>query len=211
MTTHLDPALWTSLATIVGVWSLTVVSPGPNFLATSHAAASHSRQAGVLIALGIALGTTLWATASLLGLALLFQTAGWLYQLVKYAGAAYLILVGLGMILSARQTTRAQAVAARSPLRALRAGLLVDLSNPKAAAFFTSLFALAVPPQAPGWFQALVIALVVVIAGGWYALVACAMAAPTVSHRYRAAERAITRVTGAVFVLFGARLAVERN
>ena len=211
MIAHQDPALWASLATIVGVWSLTVVSPGPNFLATSHAAASHSRRAGVLIALGIAVGTTIWATASLLGLALLFQTAGWLYQLVKYAGAAYLILVGLSMMFSARQSGRAQAVAAQSPLRALRYGLLVDLSNPKAAAFFTSLFALAVPPQAPGWFQALVVVLVVAIAGGWYALVACAMAAPAVSNRYRAAQRGITRVTGGVFVFFGVGLATERS
>lgn len=221
------PALWASLVTIFGVWGITVVSPGPNFLAASHTAASQSRRTGLLVATGIAIGTTIWATASLLGLALLFQTTGWLYQAVKYLGAAYLIIVGLRMAFSqgptsqhrassqapspARTSGATAAPAGFSTLGALRYGLQVDLSNPKAAAFFTSLFALAVPPQAPGWFQALIIALVVIMAGGWYALVACAMAMPAVSARYRASQRAIARLTGFVFVFFGARLALLRD
>ena len=88
MDATLDTSLWTSFATIAGVWLITVISPGPNFVATSHAAVTHSRRAGVLVAAGIALGTTVWSTASLLGLGLLFQTAAWLYQVVKLAGAA---------------------------------------------------------------------------------------------------------------------------
>lgn len=216
MHANLDPALWASLATVVGLWSITVVSPGPNFLATSHAAASQSRRSGVLVAIGIAIGTTIWATASLLGLALLFQSAGWLYQIVKYLGAAYLIFVGLRMVLASGQSqvqaARTQpAKAPFSPLRALRYGLQIDLSNPKAAAFFTSLFALAIPPQAPAWFQVLVAGLVVAIAGGWYALVACAMSVPAISARYRASQRAIARLTGVVFVFFGLRLATARD
>ena len=85
---------------------------------------------------------------------LLFQKVGWLYGLVKLAGAAYLIFVGLQMIFSARRPTAGGGSLPLSDGRAFRRGLLTDLSNPKAAAFFTSLFAVAVPPTAPLWFDA---------------------------------------------------------
>ena len=211
MDATLDTSLWTSFAAIAGLWLITVISPGPNFVATSHAAVTHSRRAGVLVAAGIALGTTVWSTASLLGLGLLFQTAAWLYQVVKLAGAAYLVYVGVRMI--AARTTAVSAgpsVRGLSAIGAFRRGVQIDLSNPQAAAFFTSLFAVAVPPEAPFWFQATIVGTVVVMAGGWYAIVACAMASTPVAALYRRAQRTILRLTGALFVVFGVRLAVER-
>ena len=192
---------------MTAVWAVTVVSPGPNFLATAHAALSSDRRRGVWLAAGIAVGTTIWATASLLGLGLLFQTLGWLYVLVKVAGAAYLIVFGLRLLLSraAPQSAPGQVSnATLTPGQAFRRGLLTDLSNPKAAAFFTSLFAVAVPPQAPLWFDATIIALVVVQAGGWYALVACVISHPKVAVRFAKAQAVLNRITGAVLLAFGA-------
>ena len=207
-----DPALWASLMTIAGVWLVTVMSPGPNFLATVHTAVRRSRTAGLLVVLGITLGTALWAAGSLLGLGLLFQTAAWLYLVVKFAGAAYLILVGIQILLSARKPVAVDEGAATSETgwRAFRLGLLTDLSNPKAAAFFTSLFAVTVPPEAPLWFDLLVIFCVVATAGIWYALVAFAIVLDPIAALYRHAARGITAVTGVVFVALGLRLAAER-
>jgi len=212
MTGGFDPALATGLVAVLSVWVVTVLVPGPNFLAAVHVAHSQSRRAGVLVALGIAVGTAVWATASLAGLGLIFRSAGWLYQGVKIAGAAYLIFIGIRTIITARRQP-----AASRPERegrglgtAFRLGLLTDLSNPKAAAFFTSLFALAVPPDAPMWFDAAVIALVVVIAGGWYALVAWAVASRPGAALFGRARTAPTYVAGAVFVGFGLKLVADR-
>ncbi len=208
--------LWTGLVTITLVWTVTVLSPGPNFLATVQAALGRSRRAGLEVALGISVGTTIWATASLLGLGLLFQSAGWLYHAVRIAGACYLIFLGVATLLSARRpaTQPAGPASATGPaaggLWAVRRGLLTDLSNPKAAAFFTSLFAVAVPPGAPFWFDAAIVALVVAIAGGWYALCACAVSLAPVAAVYRRAQRAVTAAAGVVFVALGLRLASER-
>ena len=207
------PTLWASLLTITGIWLLTVVSPGPNFLATMHAAVTRSRRAGLLVAAGVAVGTTLWAAASLAGLGLLFQTAGWLYHVVRIVGALYLIYVGVRMILAARRPAAPVSLsgqATASGARAFRLGLLTDLANPKAAAFFTSLFAVAVPPDAPLWFDGLIVATVVVMAGGWYATVALAVSWQPVATAYRRLERVITAAAGAVFVGFGIRLAADR-
>lgn len=206
--------LWTSLLTIVGIWMVTVVSPGPNFLATTQTALAGSRRAALLVVLGIGLGTTVWCVASLLGLGLLFERAAWLYLLVKLCGGLYLAFLGLRILLAARrQAVQPQAAPALrvSGWRAVRLGLLTDLSNPKAAAFFASLFAVTVPPEAPLWFDGAIVALVVAQAVAWYCLVACFMAAPPVAALYRRAQRAILALMGAAFIALGARLAVARE
>ena len=206
-----DPALWTSFVTVAGVWLVTVLSPGPNFLATIHMTVVRSRRAGLLVVAGISVGTTLWATASLVGLGLLFQTTAWLYQLVKVAGAAYLIFLGLRLILTAKHTgSHLGAASIMADRGAFRRGLLTDLSNPKAAAFFTSLFAVSVPPAAPLWYDVTIVALVVAIAAGWYAVVALAAGLQPVVVMYRKAGRALAYLTGAVFMGLGIRLAADR-
>jgi len=158
------------------------------------------------------IGTFLWAAVSLAGLGLLFQNAQWLYHVIRIAGAIYLVIVGLRMM-TTRSSPPSPGQAPAGPglgFRALRRGLLTDLSNPKAAAFFTSLFAVAVPPAAPFWYDALIVSTVVVMAGGWYAIVAITVTMPRIAGAYAKAERAILRVAGAVFVGFGIKLAAER-
>lgn len=204
--------LWASFVTITAVWLAALVAPGPDFLATVHTALSGSRRSGVLVAAGIAAGMAAWATASLLGLGLLFRSAEWLYSTVKLAGAAYLVYLGIRMLWSARAPRVAiePVRPAVSHFRAFRRGFLTNLSNPKAAALFGSLFAVLAPAAAPAWFDAAIVVMMVVTAGGWYVAVACAMTSGPVALLYRRAERAISAVTGALFVGLGARMAADR-
>lgn len=207
---------WVSFLTITGIWAVTVITPGPNFIATFETAISHGRSKGLLVSAGIGLGTTIWAGGSLFGLTLLFQTAGWLYLAVKWLGAAYLLWIGLHLLLDATKSAQATTTCrphtrnALSTRGAFNRGLLVDLSNPKAAAFFTSLFAVAMPPTAPLWFQGLMIASVVITAAGWYALVALCVSWPPLAAFYRRLRRWILGFAGALFATFGVVLAIER-
>ncbi len=201
-------------AFIAGVWTVTVLSPGPNLLATLHATAQGGARAGVTTAAGIGLGTAIWAGLSLAGLAVLFETFAWAYTLVKLVGAAYLIVVGLRLLLqrgSASVATPQGAPRGRSLPRAFLFGLATDLANPKAAAFFASLFAVSIPAGAALGFQLGIGALVVVIAAAWYALAALIFARPGVAAAYRRARRWIERVTGALFIAAGLRLATDRS
>lgn len=207
-----DAVDWSAFLAVLGVWAVTVLSPGPNFLATVHTSLHSSRSAGLAVALGVAIGTAVWATASLAGLALLFQKAAWLYAAVKFCGACYLIYIGVRMIVSAQSQDAPVAAGhtTRSGWSAVRLGLLTDLANPKAAAFFASLFAVAIPPVAPLWFHALVVAAVVLVAGMWYVLCACLIVAPPIARAYRRAQSAVTAAAGALFVGIGARMAADR-
>lgn len=201
-------------ALIAGVWTVTVLSPGPNLLATLHATARGGARAGVATAAGIGLGTTIWSGGSLLGLAALFQAFGWAYTVVKIVGAAYLVIVGLRLLLQRRPAVpdearpEGQLVGLR---RAFAFGMATDLANPKAAAFFASLFAVSVPAGASVAFQAGICALVVAIAVAWYALAALLFARPRVAAAYTRLRGVIERVTGALFVAAGLRLATGRS
>ncbi|WP_051445467.1 LysE family translocator [Desulfocurvus vexinensis] len=196
--------LWLDFAALTGAWTLAVMLPGPNFLATAHAAAARSRADGLRTALGIAVGTALWATGSLLGLGLLFRTAAWVYEAVRLIGGAYLVWTGLRLIFANGRPGASQPDPAPASRRsAFRHGLLVDLANPKAAMFFASLFAVAVPPDAAPWFKALAVGTVVAIGWGWYSFVACAVASPPVAALLVRWRRAVAVASGALFVGLG--------
>ena len=89
--------------TLAAIWAVIVISPGPCFVATVQKATRGSSRDGVFVALGIATGTIIWCAGSLLGRAVLFATFSWLYQLVRLAGAAYLMYLGLKTIRHAHQ------------------------------------------------------------------------------------------------------------
>jgi threonine efflux protein len=198
--------------TLAAIWTVVVISPGPCFVATVQQATRGRSRDGVFVALGIASGTIIWCAGSLLGLAVLFATFSWLYQLVRLAGAIYLLHLGLKTIRHAHQPLPAagQGAAPIRPASAWRVGFLTDISNPKAAAFFGSLFAALLPVHAPLWVPVAAVLLVVVIEFMWYCLMAYLFARKPVAHVYRRAKRWIDYITGGLYMLLGGRLALAR-
>jgi threonine efflux protein len=206
------------LIALAGIWSLVVLSPGPDFVVTVSRAAT-SRRAGLAAAAGIILGTVIWASASAAGLELVLAHYRWVAGAVRLLGAAYLTWLGVRLIVRARQPVPGGAVPAVSASPAdpgaprlapsFRAGLLADLGNPKAAVFWTSLFAAVLPPTGPVWVRVCAVAVAVVISAGWYSAVACAFSLAAITRGYRRAKTWIDRVTGGVLIGLAARLAAE--
>ncbi|HEU4670829.1 MAG TPA: LysE family transporter [Dyella sp.] len=197
-----------SLLTIAVVHLLALVSPGPDFLFISQTAASRSRAQAMAGVCGIALGVAAWAALALLGLHLVMARLGWLQKAVAIAGAAYLIWLGLQLLRSAWRHGSSTAPARLAPdaWRSLRAGLLTNLSNPKALVYFGSVFSVLVGPAASAATRWTIGALVVGETLAWFALVALCFGLPAVRRGYLRMARAIDAVAGAVFVLFGLRL-----
>lgn len=202
------------LATFIAVHLLIAMSPGPAFLAVSRTAIGTSRKAGLVAAAAMASGAVIWAIGTLLGLHILFEKLPWLYDILRYGGAAYLIYLGLGMLLSAwrgkapveaRELT--QAISHRSVfLRCLG----VQLSNPKAAVFFGSVFVAVLPAAAPLWLKAAVVGVLAMNEFGWYALVALALSGGRVRRAYIGAKRGIDAVFGGFLAALGVKLALVR-
>ena len=197
-----------NLLTIAVVHLLALASPGPDFLFVSQTAASRSRAQAMAGVAGITLGIAVWAALALLGLHLVMARLAWLQRAVAVAGSAYLIWLGLQLLRSAWTRAGRAAVVRLAPdaWRSLRAGLLTNLSNPKALVYFGSVFSVLVGPAVGTGTRWMIGVLVVGETLAWFALVALCFGLPAVRGVYLRMARWIDAVAGAVFVLFGLRL-----
>jgi threonine/homoserine/homoserine lactone efflux protein len=201
-----------ALLSVALLWALAAISPGPNFLMTARVAVTRSRRAGFSALAGIALGTAVWGAAGCFGVQALFVAAPWMYLALKLLGAAWLIFIGIQLIWRSRAGHPARhdgAAPATSKDSAFWLGLATTLANPRSAVSVASIFATTMPAQPSSMLSLLVIAVMVAVSVGWYGIVVCLFTLPQVSASYRRARRWIERITGACFILLGARLASE--
>jgi threonine efflux protein len=201
----------TLLLTVASLWLTSAVTPGPNSLLVMRISVVRSRAAGLRAVAGIGLGTCIWGLSGFFGVHALFLAAPLLYWALRMCGGLYLIFFGLRLIWKSCQAEDATAVEARGlAWGPFRLGLATSLSNPSSALSVASLFAATLPSHAPIGLGLITVALMVVISLAWYALMVCVFTTRWVGAAQRRLRRAIDGVAGAIFVLFGARLALQR-
>jgi threonine/homoserine/homoserine lactone efflux protein len=139
------PDVSTILAVMLAGFALSA-TPGPSMLYVLSRSVGQSRAAGFASAIGLGLGGVILAVATALGLAAIFAQFDWIVEALRYAGSAYLIWLGVGMIRgaqdSAEVTLKAHTVVPKSFSAIVGQGILVELLNPKTVLFF----ALFLPP-----------------------------------------------------------------
>jgi len=186
-----------TLVTIGIVQLLAVISPGPSFLITAQTAVARSRLDGMKIALGLGGGTLVWSTAALLGLNVIFRLHHWLFVGMKVAGALFLLWIAIQIFRHAKAPIEMSegngAAARRNPF--VR-GFLTQISNPKVAVFFGSIFVAMLPQSVPAWMILALIAIVTLNEIVWYTLVALCFGSGPVRRFYLDAKKWIDRVTG---------------
>ena len=204
----------TTLLGVAAIWSIAVVTPGPNFFITAQIGLNRSRIAAFFVALGIALGTTVWGLAGFLGVTLLLTIAPWAYLLLKILGGGYLIYLGVKLVVASYLKkdggSTDQQDLAMGPIAALRLGLFTNLANPKTAVFVTSLFASTLPARPTVFLGTLSIMIMVALSLSWYGAVAAVFSSHQMVGIYARARKWIDRIAGGIFVGFGLQLATSR-
>src|SRR5262245_40648214 len=196
---------------------LLIVMPGPDTAVVTKNALLGGRRSGVYCATGVALGLTTWTVAAALGIAALLQASAVAFLVLKIAGAIYLVWIGIQMLRSrdpvAAATDVGHGIAPHTRgARALRQGLLSDLSNPKIAVFFTSFLPQFVHGDGPAFAALLALGLVfALITFAWLAAYGLAVGHASGVLRRPSVRRTLDRITGVVLVAFGIRLAFERR
>ncbi len=139
---------------------VTTVSPGPATLALAGTSMSAGRADGLALASGITTGSLFWSVAAALGLGALMMANAWAFEVVRYAGVAYLLFLALKSARSALRPGEAKTsvLAGTTLWRTYAKGLTLHITNPKAILFFGSLYAIGLPPGAPPEALATVIA-----------------------------------------------------
>ncbi|MGF6609339.1 threonine/homoserine/homoserine lactone efflux protein [Paraburkholderia sp. WSM4175] len=138
----------TTLGLFSGACLALTMTPGPDMLLIASRSVSQGRSAGIASLAGILAGTYCHAVAAAFGLSQLFLAVPIAYDVVRFAGATYLLYLAWKTFREAPMSTSAAASEARFPIRKIfRQGLLTNLLNPKMALFVLALFPQFVRPQ----------------------------------------------------------------
>lgn len=135
---------------------LAAISPGPDFALVSKNSLCYSRKAGCYTSLGISFGILFHASYCVLGLGFIIAKSVWLFAIIKYMGATYLIYLGVKAMLAKRETTLeigSHLAKCMTNTQAFRQGFLCNALNPKAILFFLALFTMIATPSTSIWLQ----------------------------------------------------------
>ena len=128
---------------------IAIASPGPATLAISGTSLNQGRKYGLALAAGVLTGSLLWSFSAAFGLAVLMSANAWLFEVLRYFGAGYLLYLSYKSLRSALSANQDEVL--NNPVSALKSaylrGLLIHLSNPKAILFFVALYSLGLPTE----------------------------------------------------------------
>jgi RhtB (resistance to homoserine/threonine) family protein len=204
------------LAGLMAVFSFAIVAPGADTAMVMRQSLVHGRRAGIFTAFGIGCSLLFHMTYTILGLGLIVAQSLLLFSAIKWAGAAYLVYMGIQALRAPAPTlpeAEAQSDAAAvsvSGLKSFGLGFLTNALNPKPILFFLSLFSALVGHETPALVKmgyGLVMASCLI---AWFSGVACFLTMPQVRETFVRAGLWINRATGAVFIGFGVKLALSR-
>lgn len=135
-------------------------SPGPATLAIAGTSMASGRRAGLALASGVTTGSLFWSITAAFGLGAVMAANAWMFEIVRYVGAGYLMWLAVKSARSAWYGARpsAQPQAQVTPRRAYLRGMMLHLTNPKAVLFFGALYAVGLPAGTPATSLATVIA-----------------------------------------------------
>ncbi len=209
----IDAQFWPFLVAI----TLLSLSPGVDTLLVIRNTARGGVRDGILTSLAICCGLFVHATVSALGISLILLQSAWAFGLLKLAGAAYLVWLGVHSLLAARRSQGlavAGVIGQHHPVpvwRPLREGLLSNVLNPKTVIFYMAFLPQFIAPGDPALAKSLFLAGVhFVIANLWQIGVAVMVGSAGRLLASRTFARGLNGATGAVLIAFGLKLALER-
>lgn len=192
---------------------LLTVTPGVDTALVLRSAAADGARAAIGASLGISLGLLAWGSGAAFGLTAILSASPRVFAAVTWAGAAYLMCLGAGLLLRPRKgVAHVHETAASSGLAAFRRGFLTNILNPKVGVFYVTFLPQFIPRGTDVAAFSLLLALIHALLGlAWFSLL-IAMTVPLGRVLARpSAVRALDRLTGCVFLAFGIRLVLQER
>ncbi len=204
----------TTLITYLAILLGFVFIPGPAVLLTLARASSSGTQTGIATALGIAAGDLIHTLMAVIGISAIVLASAFLFSLVKYLGAAYLVYLGLRAIFERVDPGNPAAVGRLTSKTAFRQAILAEVLNPKSALFFLAFLPQFVRPE-NGWVTMQLIVLgVLFVLMGLVSTIVVAVSAGGVGaflRRHPAVLRWQGKFVGGIYCALGVRLALQEK
>ena len=197
---------WLALSVLI------IVTPGPDTaLVVANAVRGGARAALATVA-GVATGTLAWSVGAAYGVAQLLERSQPAFTALKFAGAVYLVYLGLRALLSRGATAQSSIAAGGLPARAgWRQGLISNLTNAKTGVFFVTVLPQFLRPGDPPARLAAMVILFEAVLVCWLSLYGVAVARLGAGPLGAQLRAGLSRLSGVVLIGLGARLALERR
>ena len=195
---------------------LAIPGPGTIKLFTSMAEKNGGPKAGFFATLGLMAGDAVWMVLALSGVAALAAAYPRAFDLLRYAGSAYLAWIGYTLIRDARQTLGEGKVvtgSGRGPWQWFREAMLVTLSNPKTIGFYVAFFPLFIDQttfDGAATYARIMAVVLALVFGYCMWLVAAAQMAKRVFARYPGAGAWLKRLAGVALIGFSVKFALQK-
>jgi threonine/homoserine/homoserine lactone efflux protein len=194
--------------------ALLTVTPGIDTALVLRTAAAEGSHRAFWAGFGICLGCLAWGAIVALGLGMLLQASELAYTALRWAGALYLLYLGFKLLKAPRRDFGGEMgpESGGSGGSWFWRGLLTNLLNPKVGVFYVSFLPQFIPAGTDVAAMTLLLAAIHALLGLiWFGLLILATQPITGALRKPKVVQALDRVTGGVFILFGARLALSRD
>ncbi|KEA65505.1 Threonine efflux protein [Marinobacterium lacunae] len=179
--------------------------PGANLAIVLRNTLNGSRRDGILTVLGLACALFIHGTLSLLGITALIQQHPSLFEIMRWFGAAYLLLIGMHQLFKRGAPSPQKATFTPGPAPFL-SGLLISLFNPKVLIYFIAIFTQVIKPEQSLAEQLLYVATPALAEVTWFTLVLTLLSRPGVQRRLTGIRTALERCVGGAMVALGVKL-----
>ena len=207
-------SVYEALIAFTAAAALLTLTPGLDTALVLRTAAVEGPKRAALAGLGIGMGCLVWGAAVAFGLGAVLSTSQLAFVVLRWAGAAYLVWLGIRLLIKPRDSFDpgdAPVVTSQGDFAWMRRGLLTNLLNPKIGVFYVSFLPQFLPEgvmAAP--FIFLLACLHVGLGLMWFGVLIAATQPLAETLRHPAVVRWADRITGGVFICFGLRLALQR-
>ncbi len=197
---------------VATIATLGMLSPGPDFFLVIKNAARYRRPAAMMTALGVILGVATHMSYCVAGLAVVITTTPWLFNFLKYAGACYLIWIGIQALLSRGESKFSIDNATQSPITlkaAFLQGYLCNLLNPKATLFFLAVFTQILQINSGVgeklWYASIIWVLAVI----WWPLLVILIQSAPVRRGLAKVQKVVDKLLGGLLIGLGIKVALS--
>ncbi len=200
--------------TIAVLHLLAVMSPGPDFILISKNSLVYSRRTGVFSAIGLAFGIMLHIAYCLVGIGLMISKSIIIFSLIKYAGAAYLIYIGILSLRAKPQNQKADEVIIQKSItawQAIKTGFLTNALNPKATLFFLAVFTQVIHQSTPIGIKILYGAEMSLMTFLWFSTVAIVLSHKKIKQPFLRVQYLVERTMGGILILLGLKVALSSS
>ncbi|MGA8118913.1 LysE family translocator [Rouxiella badensis] len=197
---------------VATIAALGMISPGPDFFMVIKNAARYPRMAALMTSLGVVCGVITHMSYCVAGLAVVITKTPWLFDLLKYVGAAYLIWVGLqGLFSRTNSKMNLDGIAPQQVTlgKAFTQGYLCNLLNPKATLFFLAMFTQVLQINSTLSEKLLYASIIVGLSVIWWPMLVVLIQSGPVRRGLAKAQKVIDKMLGGVLIALGIKVALS--